>query len=220
MLYTGNSSYNSLQSQFKYQKKVVQTTLNYTYSKSMGDSTNSGQDFRTEVSSTQNSYCIKCEHGVLNFDRTHMFTGNVIYALSVSGIAIAQSGFALTPTMANPNSGLTSRPDQVGAIHKSGDRNHIFNANAFAVPGYGFFGTASNGSLRGPKDVAFNTAIYKTYAFTDRVNFQFRAEAFNIANHPDFQNANTGIGSNEPNPGLVNSPGDQRILEMVGRITF
>jgi hypothetical protein len=238
VLYTGNSSYNSLQSQFKYQKKVVQTTLNYTYSKSMGDSTNSGQDFRTEVSSTQNSYCIKCEHGVLNFDRTHMFTGNVIYALplynqgtnrilqgaiggwSVSGIAIAQSGFALTPTMANPNSGLTSRPDQVGAIHKSGDRNHIFNANAFAVPGYGFFGTASNGSLRGPKDVAFNTAIYKTYAFTDRVNFQFRAEAFNIANHPDFQNANTGIGSNEPNPGLVNSPGDQRILEMVGRITF
>ena len=237
-LYSGSSSYNSLQSQFKYVKKVVQTTLNYTYSKSLGDSTNGGQDFRTEVSSTQNSYCISCEYGVLNFDRTHMFTGNVIYEVplyahgtnrivkgaiggwSVSGIAIAQSGFALTPTMSNPNSGLTSRPNQVGKIQRSSDRTHIFNADAFAVPGYGFFGSAKNGSIRGPKDVAFNTAIYKTFAFSERVNFQFRAEAFNLANHPDFQNANTGIGSNEPNPGLVNSPGDPRILEMVGRFSF
>jgi hypothetical protein len=237
-LYNGSSSYNSLQSQFKYVKKAVQTTLNYTYSKSMGDSTNGGQDFRTEVSSTQNSYCISCEYGVLNFDRTHMFTGNIIYELplyahgtnrimkgaiggwSVSGIAIAQSGFALTPTMANPNSALTSRPNQVGKIQRSGDRTHIFNADAFAVPGYGFFGSATNGSIRGPKDVAFNTAIYKTFAFSERVNFQFRAEAFNLANHPDFNNANTGIGSNEPNPGLVNSPGDARILEMVGRFSF
>jgi hypothetical protein len=237
-LYSGNSSYNSLQSQFKYVKKSVQTTLNYTFSKSLGDSTNSGQDFRTEVSSTQNSYCITCEHGVLNFDRTHMFTGNVIYELpfytngtnrimkgalggwSVSGIAIAQSGFALTPTMSNPNSGMASRPNQVGKIVKSSDRSHIFNRDAFEVPGYGFFGNASNGSLRGTKNVGFNTALYKTFAFTERANFQFRAEAFNLANHPSFSNANTGIGLNEPNPGLVNSPQDPRILEMVGRFTF
>ncbi len=238
VLYGGNSNYNSLQSQFRYLKKSIQTTLNYTYSKSMGDSTNSGQDFRTEVSSTQNSYCIQCEYGVLNFDRTHMFTGNVIYILpafnnvtnrplrsaiggwSFSAIAIAQSGFALTPTMSNPNSGLTSRPNQVGKIERSSDRSHIFNANAFAVPGYGFFGSAKNGSIRGPRDVGFNLALYKTFAITERANFQFRAEAFNLANHPNFQNANTGIGSNEPNPGLVNSPGDPRILEMVGRFTF
>ena len=167
-----------------------------------------------------------------------MFTGNVIYQLplytngsnrivktaiggwSLSGIAIAQSGFALTPTISNPNSGLTSRPNQVAPIKKSSDRNHIFNADAFAVPGYGLFGNATNGSLRGTKDIGFNAAIYKTFNFTERTNFQFRAEAFNIANHPTFSNANTGIGLNEPNPGLVNSPGDPRILEMVGRFTF
>src|SRR5258708_28395100 len=45
--YAGSSHYHSLQSQFKLQKKSVQTTLNYTWSKVIGDSTNGGLDFRT-----------------------------------------------------------------------------------------------------------------------------------------------------------------------------
>jgi hypothetical protein len=237
-VFGGSSNYHSLQTQFKYQRKSVQTTLNYTYSKAMGDANNNGQDFRSQVSSTQNSYCISCEYGVLNFDRTHIFTGNVIYALpiytdgsnkflraaiggwSLSGIAIAQSGFALTPVTAAPNTGYASRPNRVGPLHTSSNRQHVFNADAFAIPGYGFFGNAEPGSIRGPKEVAFNTAVYKTFAITERVNFQFRAEAFNLANHPSFRSVNTGIGPNEPNPGLVNSPTDQRILELVGRFTF
>ncbi len=237
-VFEGSSNYHSLQSQFKYQLKTVQTTLNYTFSKAMGDANNNGQDFRSQVSSTQNSYCISCEYGVLNFDRTHIFTGNVIYVLpiyangsnkilragiggwSLSGIAIAQSGFALTPVTAAPNTGYASRPNRVGPLHISSDRQHIFNADAFALPGYGFFGNAEPGSIRGPKEVAFNTAIYKAFAITERVNFQFRAEAFNLANHPSFRSVNTGIGPNEPNPGLVNSPTDPRILELVGRFTF
>lgn len=237
-VYEGSSNYHSLQSQFKYQRKSVQTTLNYTYSKAMGDANNSGQDFRSQVSSTQNSYCIPCEYGILNFDRTHIFSGNIIYALpfyatgsnkllragiggwSLSGIAIAQSGFALTPVTAAPNTGYASRPNLVGPLHISSNRQHIFNADAFALPGYGFFGNAEPGSIRGPKEVAFNTALYKTFAMTDRVNFQLRAEAFNVANHPSFRNVNTGIGPDEPNPGLVNSPTDPRILEIVGRFTF
>ena len=236
--YEGSSHYHSLQSQFKLQKKSVQTTLNYTWSKVIGDSTNGGLDFRTATSSVQNSYCISCEKGIINYDRPHIFSGNVIYQLpffaegsngvlkaalggwSVSGIALAQSGFALTPSLAAPNTGLSTRPDQVGRIHQSSDRNHIFNADAFQVPKYGFFGNAHNGSIRGPKEVAFNTEINKTFDITERVKFQFQAQAFNIANHPSFRSANTGIGQNEPNPGLVNSPGDPRIMQVVGRINF
>jgi hypothetical protein len=108
----------------------------------------------------------------------------------------------------------------VAPLHFSGDRKQMFNVDAFAIPAYGFFGNASVGSIPGPKDVAFNTALYKTFPLKDRVNFEFRAEAFNIANHPNFQGINTGIGPNDPNPGLVNSPADPRILEMAGRITF
>jgi len=236
--YEGSSHYHSLQSQYKYKGKSVQTTLNYTWGKAIGDTNPGNGGFNENPSSTQNSYCISCEKGLLPFDRTHIFSGNVIYLLpfyantsngllkntlggwSVSGIAIAQSGFALTPNVAAPNSGYARRPNQIGKVQHSSDRTHIFNASAFQVPEYGFFGNASNGSIRGPKEVAFNTEINKTFKITDRVNFYFQAQAFNIANHPSFHFVNTGIGPNEPNPGLVNSPGDPRIMQLVGRINF
>ncbi|RRA49540.1 hypothetical protein [Acidipila sp. EB88] len=54
----------------------------------------------------------------------------------------------------------------------------------------------------------------------DRANFQFRAEAFNVTNHPTFNGVNTSVGPDDPDPGVVNSPGDPRIMEIVGRISF
>jgi hypothetical protein len=235
-VFVGNDNYNSLQSQFRLKRKSWQTTLNYTYGKAMGDA-NGGSNYRTSYSTDQNSYCLTCEYGPRNFDRTHIFSGNVIYALpfantatglkgelfggwSVSGIALLESGFALTPSLSAPNTSLASRPNLVGPLHISSNRNQIFNASAYTVPAYGFFGDASVGSIRGPKQIGFNTAIYKTFPIHDRINFQFRAEAFNVANHPTFNGVNTGIGPNDPDPGVVNSPADPRIMELVGRISF
>jgi hypothetical protein len=234
-VYAVGGNYNSLQSQLRVKRKSVETTLNYTWGKALGDA-NGGANFRSSYSTNQNSYCLSCEYGPRNFNRNQIFTGNVIYSLpghasngvlnqlvagwQVSGIAIAQSGFPQTPGLSAPNTGLASRPDQVAPLHFSNNRNQMFNPDAYAIPAYGFFGTASVGSIRGPKDVAFNTALYKTFPIRDSVNFQFRAEAFNVANHPSFSGVDTGIGPNDPTPGLVNGPSDPRILEMVGRITF
>jgi hypothetical protein len=237
-VYEGSAHYNSLQSQFKYEKKTIHTTLNYTWGRTEGDTSNNGTDFREASSSVQNAYCLKCENGLINFDRTHIFSGNVIYQLpfyangpnrlvknviggwSVSGIALAQSGFAFTPTLATSNAGLATRPNQVGTLHVSSNRKAIFNADAFQIPGFGFFGNAKHGIIRGPKEVAFNAELNKTFDITERLNFQFQAQVFNIANHPSFSNMHTGIGPNEPNPGLVSSPSDQRIMQVVGRFSF
>ena len=235
-VYVGNDNYNSLQSQFRLKHQSWQTTLNYTYGKAMGDA-NGGSNYRSSYSTDQNSYCLTCEYGPRNFDRTHIFSGNIIYALpfthattgwkgeliggwSVSGIALLESGFALTPGLSAPDTSLASRPNLVGRLHRSDNRNEIFNASAYAVPDYGFFGDASVGSIRGPKQIGFNTALYKTFPIRGSVNFQFRAEAFNVANHPTFNGVNTGIGPNDPDPGVVNSPADPRIMEIVGRLSF
>ena len=43
-------------------------------------------------------------------------------------------------------------------------------------------------SLRGPTFKEWNFAIYKTTAITERVSMQFRADFFNILNHPNFAN--------------------------------
>ena len=237
--YSGNANYHSLQSQFRLKRGDLQTTVNYTYGKAMGNA-NGGNGSFSFFGFPQNNYCISCEYGPLSLDRTHIFSGNVIYAIpnfkhssrsiasevlggwSLSGIALAQSGFALNPGLAAPDTGLASRPDRVGPLHISNNRNQRFNVDAFKIPNYGFFGNATNGSIRGPRDVAFNAAAYKTFSILpeQRLDFQFRAEAFNLANHPNFTGVNTGIGPNDTAPGLVTGPQDPRIFEVVGRFTF
>ena len=71
-VFVGNDNYNSLQSQFRLKRQSWQTTLNYTYGKAMGDA-NGGSNYRSSYSTDQNSYCLTCEYGPRNFDRTHIF---------------------------------------------------------------------------------------------------------------------------------------------------
>jgi hypothetical protein len=66
------------------------------------------------------------------------------------------------------------------------------NKSAFVLNTPGTFGNAGRNILTGPgfEDVDF--AASKTTAVAERVSLQFRAEAFNLFNHPNFtQPANT-----------------------------
>jgi outer membrane receptor protein involved in Fe transport len=56
------------------------------------------------------------------------------------------------------------------------------------VPGTRHFGNEGRNSLRGPSFKEWNFAIYKTTAITERLNMQFRADFFNLPNHPNFAN--------------------------------
>jgi hypothetical protein len=54
------------------------------------------------------------------------------------------------------------------------------------VPGTRHFGNLGRNSLHGPTFKQWDFAIYKNTAITERVNLQFRAEFFNVLNHPNF----------------------------------
>jgi hypothetical protein len=47
---------------------------------------------------------------------------------------------------------------------------------------------------------------------------QFRAEAFNVANHPNFGGVSTGLGSGDY--GQVTNADDPRILEFAMKVIF
>ena len=56
------------------------------------------------------------------------------------------------------------------------------------VPGTRHFGDEGRDSMHGPSFKEWNFAIYKTTAVTERLNLQFRADFFNLPNHPNFAN--------------------------------
>jgi hypothetical protein len=57
-------------------------------------------------------------------------------------------------------------------------------------------GTLGRGILRGPNVFTFDMGAFKRIPLkTERINLQFRAEFFNIFNHPVFNNPATSLSS-------------------------
>jgi len=52
------------------------------------------------------------------------------------------------------------------------------------LPAQGTFGNVARGSLRGPGLFNVDTSFLKKIRVSEGLNVQFRAEAFNVLNHP------------------------------------
>jgi len=59
---------------------------------------------------------------------------------------------------------------------------------ADCVPGTRHYGSEGRDSLHGPSFKEWNLAIFKNTSITERVRMQFRADFFNLPNHPNFCN--------------------------------
>lgn len=124
----------------------------------------------------------------------------------------------MSPGLTISTRGLATRPNQVSPSRRLGKLTEWFDTSSFAAPKFGFFGNARNGTIRGPGYTSLNLSLYKTFPITHRLSTQFRAEAFNVANHPNFRNVDTGLG--DGNYGQVTNAGDPRILEFAVKIIY
>lgn len=61
-----------------------------------------------------------------------------------------------------------------------------FNPAAFALQEPGFYGNAGRNILIGPALQTLDISLIKNTRITEDVNLQFRAEAFNVLNRPNF----------------------------------
>jgi hypothetical protein len=68
------------------------------------------------------------------------------------------------------------------------------NLAAFSTP-VGQYGNLGRNVLIGPGAVNFDTSLFKDFALTERQKVQFRAEFFNIFNHPQFSNPNAALNN-------------------------
>jgi len=73
---------------------------------------------------------------------------------------------------------------------------HYINAAAFSTaPSYSFGNLARTIPYRGPGIANWDTSLFKSFLITESVNAEFRAEALNTFNTPQFPNPNTQFGS-------------------------
>jgi hypothetical protein len=123
----------------------------------------------------------------------------------VAGIGTYRSGVPLGLTMASSTLGGfegAQRPNWNGQTQTvSGsisDRlTNYFNTSAFTAPAPYTYGNVGRliSSLHGPGVVNLDISIDKDFALYERMRLQFRAEAFNSMNHPQFGLPGTVIGS-------------------------
>jgi hypothetical protein len=115
-------------------------------------------------------------------------------------IVTLQSGFPFTPELSyNPsNNGDSKNPVRPFANPEFrgsailGKSSRWFNPAAFLAPppGSGFYGNLGRDSLTGPGLAAWDVSMLKETPLRERLNLQFRAELFNLLNHPNFNTPN------------------------------
>ena len=96
-----------------------------------------------------------------------------------------------TPIVNGPGGGAsrnTRRPDYVAGVNPyvvTGGTLWV-NPAAFAVPQPGTFGDLARNALRGPGISQLDLTLSKQFPVSEKVNFQLRAECYNILNKPVF----------------------------------
>jgi hypothetical protein len=232
----GSANYNALQSALQYRAGGTQLSVAYTYSKALTTLGPHGAAATTAQSqAAQNPRDFHAEYGPPSYDFTNNISATWVYPIpgfqhsnvieksvlgnwSFAGLFLHQSGYALSPGLGTGTNGEASRPNMVAPYHKVGSLAEWFDTSAFEAPAYGFFGDAKNGTIRGPGYTSINVSLYKTFPIYKRLTTQFRAEAFNALNHPNFQNVDTGVG--DGSYGSVTSAGNPRILEFAMKVLF
>ncbi|HXQ70855.1 MAG TPA: TonB-dependent receptor [Pyrinomonadaceae bacterium] len=146
------------------------------------------------------------------------------------GIVTVQSGrpftVALLPEIDNSGTGRSilgfgnnDRPNVVGNPELSNSTtSQWFNTSAFAFPAPGSFGNAGRNILNGPGFQNVNVSLMKNTALSERLNLQFRAEAFNLFNHPNFNLPDNFLGS--PTFGRITSARDPRHIQFGLKLLF
>jgi hypothetical protein len=119
--------------------------------------------------------------------------GAVLSGWQFSGIAEFATGLPIDPNLGLDQAGVGSSARQRPQVTANptigfGDRSvkQWFNPADFILPAIGTFATTSRNFISQPGTVNWDSSMYKTFKVKEYVSVQFRADAFNILNHTEF----------------------------------
>ena len=142
----------------------------------------------------------------------------------VNGISTIHSGRSIPLSASISNGG--NRPNVVPGVSSRPSNQSLsqwFNTAAFSQPPAFTYGNVSRTlpDIHGPRFYNLDASLFKTFAFTEQVKLQFRAEAFNLTNTPSFEVPDGRL--NSTTFGMVTAtttPARTREMQMALRLTF
>lgn len=202
------SNYNALQLQYRRSlSSGLQALLNYSWSHSLD---NSSDDTADAISSTVISG--QKDYASSGFDVRHSFSGALAYDVpaaaksgplslltknwSIDTVVVARTGvpFNARILFASPGGFLaSSRLDIVPGVpfwiaNSTAPGGKILNLNAFSIPSTVRQGSEGRNDIPGFGLTQVDLSIGRKFPLTERLHLDFRADAFNLFNHPNFFN--------------------------------
>ncbi len=223
VLGNSESNYNSLQTSLNRQlTKNIAGQVSYTWGKCLdtGSVTSGLEQFSFPRSDPYNT---QYDYGRCSYDVRHNLVQNALISLpfkgnkfyegwQVSQILNVSSGMPVNILAGFDNTGLgaaisAARPNFSFAAGCSPNRKVDSTAIAHVAPGaiqwfdpgcyspnpYGTLGNVPRNSIDGPGIIQLDATVKKGTKITETLNMEFRAEFFNIINHPMFSAPAAGI---------------------------
>jgi hypothetical protein len=207
----GNGTYNALQASLRHRyASGLAYQVAYTWSKAI-DEGQSGW-FGVEGNNLEDPYNPRGSRSATAYNVPQLFTVNVTYEIpfgngkqfssshslvnyvvgnwQLNSIFTARSGqnytISATGDIANTGNGNTyERANLMGnpnlAHHTTAE---WFNTSAFTTPAGGTLGDSGRNMLEAQTFWDLDTSLFRVFPATESTHFEFRAEAFNMLNHP------------------------------------
>ena len=234
-----NSIYNALQvSMEKRFSHGLTASANYTFAKSIDE-----VSYLTDLCGVNviNPYNARAYRAVSDFNVPQRFVLNYLWQLpspkegvmkalfggwETAAIWNWQSGFPLNIT-SNDDRSLTAvgndLADEIGPRrYTSGSLGarilQWFDTSAFTSAKLGTFGNVGRNILIGPGTFNIDFSAHKLFTIRERWRFQYRAEFFNVLNHTQLNNPDTGVIDGIF--GRITGARSPRILQMALKLIF
>ena len=210
---------------------------NYTWGRSLDTAS-----FLTDLDGINvvSPFNVNAYRGLSDFSMAHRFVMNYLWVMpspkgslrhllggwESSGIWNWQHGFPINISSGDDTSLTGIGNDQADVTgtpsYTSGSRgariSQWFTTGVFRTAKEGTFGNVGRNTLYGPGTFNIDFSLHKTIPITEKLKLQYRAEFFNIANHPILGNPGTTVTSG--GFGRITSAGAPRVIQMALKLNF
>jgi hypothetical protein len=212
----------------------------YTWSHTLdvsSDSNNSG--------APMNPYNWRADYGNSNWDIRHRFVMFFVYdapffstanpvvrtvfaGWQMNGIVTVQTGLPFLVSTgadtANTTAGGVYRPNLIATPTENCGDAHLTGciaSSAYALPPAGIYvyGNEGRNLLHGPGLFNIDYSLFKSFPIKERLRLQFRAELFNLLNHPNFNNP-AGVFGAAAFGNITSTSTDNREIQFALKLAF